>query len=310
MEKLFSQLPEKFLYALSGGVDSVALLHCLREAGFRPVIAHFNHRWFPHEDEYEKFCFALAKKWKLEFVSKQARRSDHATETAAREARYNFLVKSAKRFRFSGIVTAHTASDQAETVLMRLLRGAGSRGLSAMKWKSQRSDITIFRPWLEVTREEVLHYAKMHHLKWHEDPVNEELTRFRGKVRHRLVPYFKKQFDGNLVKRLCQTADLLKEEDAYLSEQSQKLLGKIRDRSQPHRLLTRELAKLPLALQRRVIREWLEKEKVKDIDFELIENILRMLQDRSLARCNLTQGWQVCRKEARLWIRKNQTRRE
>ncbi|MEZ5405714.1 MAG: tRNA lysidine(34) synthetase TilS [Verrucomicrobiia bacterium] len=305
MTKFFSQLPTQFVYALSGGVDSVALLHSLREAGFQPIVAHFNHRWFPHEDEYEKFCCALAKKWKLKCVTKRAKKSDATTEAAGREARYDFLVQTEKRFRCSGVVTAHTASDQAETVLMRLLRGAGSRGLSAMKWKSQRGDVTIFRPWLEATREEVLHYAKTHHLKWHEDPVNEELTRFRGKIRHRLLPYLKKQFDSNLVKRLCQTADLLAEEDAYLSEQSRNLLEKIRDRSQPHRLLTRELAKLPLALQRRVIREWLEREKVNDIDFELIENILRMLQDRSLARCNLTQGWQVCRKEARLWIRKN-----
>lgn len=282
----------------------MALLHCLIEAGFQPIVAHFNHRWFLHEDDYEKFCCVLAKKWNLKFVTQRAKKSAHATETVAREARYDFLVQTAKRFRCSGIVTAHTANDQAETVLMRLLRGAGSRGLSAMKWKSQRGNVTIFRPWLEVTREEVLHYAKTHHLKWYEDPVNEELTRFRGKIRHRLLPYLKKHFDANLVKRLCQAADLLAEEDAYLNEQSRKLLQTIRDRSQPHRLVTRELTKLPLALQRRVIREWLEKEKVKDIDFELIENILKMLQDRCLARCNLTKGWQVCRKEARLWIKK------
>ena len=304
MTKYFSQLPQKFLYALSGGVDSVALLHCLRSKGFQPVVAHFNHRWFPHEDKYEVFCKKLAKQWKLKFVSKRAKRSDDATETAAREARYAFLGQTAKRFKCQAIVTAHTANDQAETVLMRLLRGAGSRGLGAMKFKTKRGDIFIFRPWLEVTREEVLSYAKKHHLKWQEDPVNQELTRFRGKARHRLLPYLKRQFDAKLVRRLCQTADLLAEEDSYLSEQSQKVLKEVRDRSYAHRLVTKALVTLPLALQRRVIREWLEQEKVRDIDFELVENILRMLQDRSLARWNLPKNWHVCRKEGRLWIKK------
>ena len=306
MTKFFPQLPKKFLYALSGGVDSVALLHCLRENGFHPLVAHYNHRWFPHEDRYESFCAKLAKQWKLKFVSKRAKRSEHATEGKAREARYAFLVQTAKRLGCSVIVTAHNANDQAETVLMRLLRGAGSRGLGAMKFKVSRDGVAIVRPWLEVSREEVLRYVKSHKLDWYEDPVNDELTRFRGKVRHRLLPYLKRNFHENLIKRLCQTADLLAEEDFYLTQQSQKILETIRDRGSSHRLVTRSLLHLPLALQRRVIRAWLELEEVKDIDFELIESILRLLKDHSIARFNLTQNWQVQRKEGRLLIRKSQ----
>lgn len=302
MTKLFTQLPQPFLYALSGGVDSVALLHALKEKGFQPIVAHFNHRWFPHEDDYEKFCAKLAKQWKLKYLFKKAKRSASTTETAAREERYAFLVQTAKRFKCSAIVTAHTANDQAETVLMRLLRGAGSRGLGAMKFKVQRDGVYILRPWLDVTREKILHYAKIHDLDWQEDPVNKEVSRFRGKVRHRLIPYLKRNFNKNLIQRLCQTADLLAEEDSYLAEQSQEILENVRDRSYPHRLVTRGLLQLPLAMQRRVIQVWLKKEKVKDIDFELIESTLRLLSDHSTARLNLTQNWQLQRKEGRLFI--------
>ena len=107
-----------------------------------------------------------------------------------------------------------------------------------------------------------------------------------------------------MIQRLCRTANLLAEEDSYLTEQIQKILKTVRDRSYPHRLVTRSLLCLPLALQRRTIRAWLEAEVVKDIDFELVESILYLLHDHSTARLNLTQNWKICRREGRLLIQK------
>src|SRR5262245_4889612 len=161
---------------LSGGVDSVVLLHQLRaRPGVRAI--HVHHGLSPNADAWAAFCRKLCKRWGIPLTIKKVKvvKRGEGLEAAARAARYGV---------FSGISSgqialAHNLDDQAETVLMNLLRGAGARGASGMAPESKFHGKTLLRPLLDVPREEILAYAREHRLQWIEDESNadESLTR-------------------------------------------------------------------------------------------------------------------------------------
>ncbi|PWH11800.1 MAG: tRNA lysidine(34) synthetase TilS [Anaerolineae bacterium] len=183
---------------VSGGADSLALLHLLHTAGFPLLVAHFNHCLRPEAESDAAHVAHIAQSLNLPFVTASANVTTHAQEQglsieeAARELRYRFLFHQAREAGAQAVAVGHTADDQAETVLMHFLRGAGLSGLKGM---TPRVILPIFdphiplvRPLLGWTRAQTESYCHQHHLPYLTDTSNADTTYFRNRLRHELLP--------------------------------------------------------------------------------------------------------------------------
>ena len=214
----------RVLVALSGGPDSVALLHVLREleaSGELTVagVAHFNHRLRGEAAEAdERFCRQLAAELGVPAdvggadVRALARAQHRSLEDAARTARYAFLEGAADRARAAAIAVGHTEDDQAETFLLRLIRGAGPRGLAGIRPKSGR----VIRPLIELSRDDLRAYASRRRLVFRVDETNTDVTIARNRVRHQLLPVLR-EFSPNVAGVLAREADIAREDEDFLS---------------------------------------------------------------------------------------------
>ena len=176
--------------ALSGGIDSVVLLHHLRDRGVSAV--HVHHGLSPNADAWAEFCRKLCKRWAVPLVVRRVtvRRSGKGLEAAARDARHDVFRKSD----FSIVALAHNLDDQAETVLMNLLRGAGVRGASGMPEYSRAGAKTLWRPLLGMSRKEILAYARKHGLDWVEDESNADESLTRNFIRRSIGPLLEQKY--------------------------------------------------------------------------------------------------------------------
>ena len=206
--------------ALSGGADSVALLHALVELGrFRVVAAHLDHGLRAGSAADAAFCRRLCRSLGVPIrvgradVRARAARDGGGIEEAARLERRAFLEAVRAREDAPWIVLAHTRDDQAETVLLRLLRGSGSAGLGAMRARAGR----LLRPMLEVSRRDVLDHLRAHGLAWREDPSNADPAFLRNRVRHELIPYLESRFNPAVRDALSRTASVLAQEAEVLA---------------------------------------------------------------------------------------------
>jgi len=175
---------------LSGGVDSVVLLHQLRDRGVSAI--HVHHGLSPNADAWTDFCRKLCKRWDVPLLVRRVsvRRAGKGLEAAARDARYGVF----RRSPFSVIALAHNLDDQAETVLMNLLRGAGGRGASGMAERARFGSKILLRPLLETSREEIVAYAREHGLEWIEDESNANEALTRNFIRRTIGPLLEKKF--------------------------------------------------------------------------------------------------------------------
>jgi len=237
---------ERVVVAVSGGPDSVALLSILRELlaamPLHLTVAHFDHGWRADSGADRDFVAALSAQWGFNFQSERAADDLPHRENDAREARYAFLRRVAAQTGSTAIALGHNRDDQVETLLLHLLRGTGSRGLSAMRWRSA----DLARPLLETSRAEVEAYLSRLHLAPRRDASNHDPRFTRNRLRQELLPAID-AFDPAARELLARTADILAEEDAYLDQEARQLPADL--------LADRErFGQLPPALQRRVIR--------------------------------------------------------
>ena len=214
---------DKVLVAWSGGPDSTALLHILLElrlkVPFEVAAAHFDHRLRPAAAADAAFVRREAARLGIPFLA--ARRDVRAfararklnLEDAARLLRYAFLNRAAARLGADRIATGHTLDDQAETVLIRLLRGSGPRGLSGIH---PSIGGTVIRPLLEASRADVLDYCRRRGLAFRRDETNADPRYVRNRIRHRLLPYLERNFGPGGPAALGRLAEIEREEDAYL----------------------------------------------------------------------------------------------
>lgn len=165
-----------YVVAVSGGVDSVVLLHMLSQTNDHEiVVAHFDHGIRDDSAEDAAFVRALAQSYGYPFETRREELGPKASEERARDRRYAFLRSVAKRYA-GQIVTAHHGDDVVETIAINFHRGTGWRGLAVL-------DSDVYRPLLHMTKDEVLTYARTHHLKWHEDSTNASNTYLRNRLR-------------------------------------------------------------------------------------------------------------------------------
>ena len=287
-------LPHKsnLLIAVSGGQDSLCLLKIMIDLqekwGWNIAIAHCDHGWASDlgiADHVEK----IANNWNIPFYLKVAKAMKE-TEAAAREWRYQSLVEIAEENDCREIVTGHTLSDRSETLLYNLIRGAGSNGLGALTWKRPlTNNINLVRPLLKVSRGETLEFCQQFALPIWEDAANANLDYARNRIRQELVPYLKENFNPNVETTLSQTSEVLKAESDYLEAEANKiLLSAVNDHNSK---LNREVLKgVPLALQRRVIRQFLAKIMVSKPNFEQIEETVNLIDAPRKSRTSSFPG--------------------
>jgi tRNA(Ile)-lysidine synthase len=297
----------KYLVGVSGGRDSVALLHWLGARDYKNlVVCHFNHRLRGKaSDRDEEFVANLAAKNGFNFENESADIRALATkqkmsiEAVAREVRYKFFAQVAKRKRAPAIFLGHHADDVVETFLINLFRGAGSSGLSAMREISKRRiddvDLTTARPFVAVWRTQIDDYVRKHRLKFREDASNKELTPLRNRIRRQIIPYLEKTLGRNIRQSIWRAAMIASEEEKWIEAQ----LPNASDVD----LGVAALRDLPVALQRRGILKWLRGCNVSNIGFDVVENVRALVDHESgLAKINLPQGRHVRRRAGKIFI--------
>lgn len=214
------------LMACSGGADSVALVHLMAAISksdhwqWKLVIAHINHRTRPRDNALdEKAVGKLATEVKVPLVIRRLRAShQHTSENALRIERWDKLIAIAKKQKCRYILTGHHADDQAETVLLRLLRGAGARGLRAIQPSRSVGKNVIVRPLLGVTRAELKQYLIERGIGWREDKSNQDPRWLRNRLRHEGLPVLKR-YQPQLVQSLCRTAAYMRQVQSLIEEQ-------------------------------------------------------------------------------------------
>src|SRR6266852_5917722 len=253
----------RYLIGVSGGRDSVALLHWLAECGYKKlIVCHLNHRLRGRSSDADaRFVEKLAAKYDVDLalgaidVRTLAAHTKQSIETAARDARYKFFAQVAKRRRCRTIFLGHHANDLVETFLINLFRGAGTSGLSGMRDVSVRkiddTKLQIVRPLLGVWREEIDKYVRKHRLKFREDASNKNLAPLRNRIRHRIIPDIEKQLGRNVRETIWRAATIAAEEENFFEALLPDKLSKLTA------LAVKPLRAMPIAVQRRMLHEWL-----------------------------------------------------
>ena len=295
----------RILVAVSGGQDSLCLLHLLNDLSkqwhWHLAVAHCDHRW-PTDAGMADHVQHLAQGYKLPYFQRDAQDLPQ-TEAAARHWRYQALTAIARAENFPVVMTGHTQSDRAETLLFNLLRGSGSDGLQAMNWvwnleesESDKSPIRLIRPLLAISRQETGEFCQQQQLPVWEDVLNEKLTYRRNRIRGELIPYLKKHFNPQVEKSLAQTVELLTAEVAYLEQVAGEIyqtLSQVDQKTLNHRLLSQQ----PLALQRRIIRQFLQSCQTQPPNFEQIEQILGLVNAPNRSQTSSLPGQGIVRVE-------------
>lgn len=213
------QKGDSFIVCVSGGPDSLCLLDVLslleKKYHFTLHVAHVNYHLRGNDSNLdEKLVVTCAKKSFFPYTVLSHRKSSkNSSEEKLRDIRYAFFEKLRTKNNADHIVVAHNQNDQAETFLLRLLRGSGLRGLSAMRPKNE----TIIRPLIEMSRKDILYYLKDRNIAFREDKSNADPRYFRNKIRHELIPFLERNFQPQTRKLLAETATLLGEDYAVLS---------------------------------------------------------------------------------------------
>jgi tRNA(Ile)-lysidine synthase len=280
---------DKVLVACSGGADSTALLDILltlrQDFSLRLALAHFNHKLRRNADKDEEFVHGLARAHSLPLYVKRenirayAREHGQNIEEAGRTRRYEFLKAAAAKIGASKIATGHTMTDQAETFLLRLLRGSGPQGLAGI---APVIDGLIIRPLLGVERRDVERYLKARKLACRTDESNFDRRYLRNRIRLELIPFLEEKFDPRIVAHLSQLAAIIQEEDNWLEKLADgQARQALRSRNGRALLDAQVLSSLPPALARRVVRIFLNRAKgdLRRIAFRDIESV-RSLAER------------------------------
>jgi tRNA(Ile)-lysidine synthase len=325
----------RYLIGVSGGRDSVSLLHWLISLGYKKlIVCHLNHQLrgrssdadarfvqklvatsneeivgealrLPGQHKGKRNACPATKMSHIDFelgranVRSLAKKKKTSIETAGREARYSFFAAAAKRHRCDTIFLAHHADDLVETFLFNLIRGAGLTGLAGMRNVSTRRidgvDLTTVRPLLSVWRSDIDKYIHERHLRFREDATNKTLAATRNRIRNSIIPYLEKILGRSIRQNIWRTAMIAAEEEKWIDNEAP-------DFTNPH-LSVPGLRALPVALQRRAIMKWLRTQNISEVGFDVIERV-RSLADREapIAKVNLPGDRHARRRAGKIFI--------
>jgi tRNA(Ile)-lysidine synthase len=304
-------LDQTYLIGVSGGRDSMALLHGLVALGYGKsdslIVVHVNHGLRPEADEDEAFVQRATREFGLIFESIRSdvrRRSlvqSLSLETAAREARYEAFAHWALQYSTPRVILAHHADDQVETVLMNLFRGAGWRGLGGMLTENSRkigtTELTLLRPLLGIYRESIDDYVSRNQVAFCEDASNALPEALRNRVRHQLLPTLTEVFQRDVRDSILHNAQIARKTELWIAEHSGVLprLGS--------GLSVAALRRLPTGQREHLLLDWLRESAVPDCGRSEVAGLDAVLcaQGRP-SSFNLPGGFRARRRAGQLWI--------
>jgi len=330
---------DRVLVACSGGPDSTALLYLLRALApsydLALVVAHLNHGIRPDAGEDEAFVRGLTEEAGVPLVAERvdcpalSREWRVSLEGAARRARYAFLERQAHALGITKVALGHTAEDQSETILMRLLRGSGVRGLAGITPVRQAKGLRYIRPLLGIRKGDILAYLASESIPYRTDTTNKMRCCTRNRIRLDLMPYLQREFNPSLVRTLSRTAELLREDDLALAHIASRMLDRIASekvRKGWKSFLSPDVAgtgdlevdcaslkEQPLGLQRRLLQEALARYTgmPQGAHFDHVQSILRMINaPQGGGQVDMPGGITVCREGNSLCFTRRGLRKE
>lgn len=307
---------DRILIAVSGGQDSLCLARLLLDLqpkwNWHLAIAHCDHQWRSDSTPNANYVETLTKQWNLPFFLKTAGGEIPHTEAGAREWRYHALSAIAESEGYPILVTGHTQSDRAETLLFNLIRGTGADGLQALSWDRHLTpSLRLVRPFLEVSRQETGTFCHQREITIWEDSTNMDVTYSRNRIRQELLPYLTEQFNPRVEQHLAQTAELLRADVEYLETQARELLEQSLSQGESFvkgevagmslRINRRILGRAPLAIQRRALRQLLRQQLPKAPNYEQVEKMTALIQAPNQTQTDPFPGGAIARVEGD-WI--------
>ncbi len=265
--KMIDVQPGRYVVAVSGGVDSVVLLHLLYVQysgldGYHFVVAHYDHGIRQDSKEDRRLVQHLANLYNMPFVYDEGHLGSQASEATAREARYTFLRTVKKTCGADAIMTAHHQDDVIETAFLNLLRGTGRKGLTSL-----RSSDDVLRPLLHVSKQDIIVYAQNNRLTWREDSTNTDLRYKRNYIRHQVVNKLSDKQREELLVRITKMHKLNQEIDRILDSY-------LNIQLRADVLHRKSFTQLPHDIAKESVAAWLRKHQVRDFDTKGLERIV------------------------------------
>jgi tRNA(Ile)-lysidine synthetase-like protein len=299
---------DTYLVGVSGGLDSRVLLALLLEIGFRHlVVCHLNHNLRESESSKDcQFVNRISRRLGLKFYTEKLSELPDAgsLETSARVARLNFFAHASEKFGTSRVFLGHHADDQVETFLFNLFRGSASFENAAMKPQSKiatyNGELTLLRPLLQISKENLRLFAAKRRLTFREDSTNESRKMTRNRIRLDLIPAIENALDRPIRPALLRAIDVAIAESDFIRSH-------VPDLSNSRELPVRQMREMPVAIQRRVIHAWLKQQNVKQFGFEEVEQVRSLLIATKIAKINLPSGT-FCRRRSGLLFLERMTK--
>lgn len=255
--------PGRYVLAVSGGVDSMVLLHLLRaQPSVKLTVAHFDHGIRPDSREDRLLVQQTARDYGLPFAYAEGRLGEGASEAEARAARYDFLHKLRNAAGAEALVTAHHKGDVLETAIINMVRGTGRKGLSSL----QATDI-VKRPLLHVDKADLIAYAEKNNLRWREDSTNTDPAYLRNHIRHNVLARLRPEDKQKLHQAISGMHLLNTEIDGLLNVY-------LRNGPRPDMLDRRQFILLPHAVAREVVASWLRSNGIRTFDKKMLERLV------------------------------------
>ena len=273
------------LIGVSGGPDSITLLNILYELGYNIIVAHVNHGIRENADKDENFVEGFCKEKSIPCVVKRVKLkemvSEMTLEELGRAIRYEFFYEVMRNHGCTKIATAHNANDNAETVMMNMMRGTGMSGLRGIG--AQREDGVVIRPLIEIPRAEIEAYCMAKHLNPCHDESNDETIYTRNKVRLELLPYIEKNINSNVVSNINRMSSIISLEEEFIQKVVNESYEKCLIAEEEGRVLCdlKKFHELHPVIQRRLIIKFIIKTlgNAKDIERVHIEDILKLCEN-------------------------------
>ena len=293
---------KRVLIGFSGGYDSMCLINILKnlskELELTIVAAHLNHNWRGEEAKQEELnCKNYCIKNKIKFISETLPENTSQTELEARNQRYLFFEKIANENKIDTILTAHTKTDNVETILYRIIKGTGLKGLTGIPAKRNLNSLTVYRPMLKISREEILQYCKENNLNPNNDSSNQNTDYQRNKIRHKLIPDLKEYNNGveNAVERLIELAN---DNENILNEFLTPIKAEIFN---GQTFDTAKFSKVSLPIKKTLIKNFIEEQNI-DFDMKKIGEIIDFIENSKNLKTGNTMSltsnlWLFCNKE-------------
>ncbi|MDD4933095.1 MAG: tRNA lysidine(34) synthetase TilS [Methylacidiphilaceae bacterium] len=291
-----AELPVRILAAVSGGLDSCVLLDALVMAGKRPIVLHLDHGWRLESGEDAVFVRRLAASYGLAFLEEKVPSDGPRSEAMARKQRYDFFTRAADSVACGDLALAHHGGDQVETLLLQLLRGAGSHARGMRETEVHRG-MRLHRPFLWLERSVLREFAKVRGLSWREDRSNQDRRYLRNRVRHELLPYLEERFSPHVRRALLRFCQVRMSEAEWMTEL-------VRERAERSRLSIADLRGSPLGQQRRLIHLWLRRQGVPDLSLADVESVRRLAHGpRRRRQLALGGGWNAVQEGGEVYLK-------